>query len=134
MIFLYLVLSSTLLVTLVLLWLLVHRLLQFLPLTLLALVVHVTEVPRDLEIDIRVTPVLLVAPEGVALGIVLPLTGVEDITPVDSDSNRLIEEILAETKVERSVRLTIALGDDTTGAVVTRQLQGDIIRQDEGCK
>ena len=88
--------------------------LQFLALNRSLLVVHVTEIPCHLDIDHGVAPVLLITPEGIALGIVLPFAGVEDIAPVEGYRHLLIEEVLADTEVERGIGLAMTLGDDTT--------------------
>ena len=106
---------------------------QFLTVAASSLViVHIAEVPCHLEIDHGVAPVLLVTPEGVALGIVLPMAGLKHITPVEGNGKFLVEEVLADTQVEGGVRLAIALCDDATRAVVACQLHRDIVRQDEG--
>lgn len=39
-------------------------------------------------------------PEGGTLGVVLELTGVEDIAPVEGQRKGLVEEGLAQTEVE----------------------------------
>ena len=73
-------------------------------------------------------------PEGITLGIVLPVTCIEHITPVKGDRDGLVEEILTDTKIQRSIGLAISLCNDPAGTVVTRQLDGNVIRKDKGSK
>ena len=97
----------------------------------LLLLCHVAEVPRELQVDARVAPVLLVAIEGGALGEVLPLAGVEHVAPVQGHGECLVEESLANAQVERTVGIAVALGDDRARAVVARGLYGDAVGQDD---
>ena len=64
------------------------------------LLVHIAEVPGQLQVYAWVTPVLLVSQECVALGVVLPFSGVEHVAPVQGQCKGLVEEGLAQSEVE----------------------------------
>lgn len=80
--------------------------------TFLLLLVHITEVPRDIHVYILTAPHLLISLECVVGSVCLPFAGVECTSPVDSKGKCLVEEVLAQTEVKTETRFAISLCDD----------------------
>ena len=70
------------------------------------------------------------APEGWTLGIVLKLTRIEHVAPVERQSKGLIQEGLTQTQVERAVSLAVSLRNHRARTVVARSLHRNAVRQD----
>ena len=61
----------------------------------LLFLVHVTEVPCELQVDTRVAPVFLVTPECGAFGVVLKVTSIEYVAPVKCQREKFIKKGLS---------------------------------------